>query len=79
MSLLNHSGGAEEAEVEVELYRQQEPNILVATTIAKHRQPTQSWRIDGRPADRAELTAITRQLQIQPGNLCQFLPQDVVR
>jgi hypothetical protein len=29
--------------------------------------------------DQAGLAKLMERLQIQPGNLCQFLPQDVVR
>ena len=81
LSLINYAaaGGEGEAMVELELYRSQEPNTVVATTIAKNRHPPKAWSINGREVDRAELSALTDSLQIQPGNLCQFLPQDVVR
>ncbi len=81
LSLLNHEAGPEaEAVVEVELFRRlPDRNTVVATSIRRHRQPLQTWSIDGREVAQPELKKYMERLQIQPGNLCQFLPQDVVR
>jgi hypothetical protein len=81
LSLLNHEAGPEaEAVVEVELFRRlPDRNTVVATSIRRHRQPLQAWSIDGREVAQPELKKYMERLQIQPGNLCQFLPQDVVR
>jgi hypothetical protein len=78
-SLINHTNGETEAVVELELYRSQTKNIIISTSISKNRDPTQTWSVDGDEVEKSQLTALTDSLQIQPDNLCQFLPQDVVR
>jgi len=77
-SLVNNDLDAGEAVVECELYMQAEDNYVVSVHFSREASSL-SWRINGRKASRKELEALTDQLQIQPGNLCQFLPQDVVR
>lgn len=81
LSLVNHVAGPDtEALVEVELFRHGSVgNTVVATSICRQRQPVQTWCIDCRAVDQAGLAKLMERLQIQPGNLCQFLPQDVVR
>ena len=37
------------------------------------------FTIGGRRADQREVQAMAKKLQIQTDNMCQFLPQDVVR
>ncbi|KAJ2233259.1 Structural maintenance of chromosomes protein 5 [Coemansia sp. RSA 1722] len=44
-----------------------------------HRENNKSvWYVDGRQTTAAEVTRVTKELNVQVGSLCQFLPQDRV-
>jgi hypothetical protein len=47
----------------------------VIKCIIKPGESVPSWQINGKPAGKEKLLALSAKLQIQPGNLCQFLPQ----
>ena len=77
-SLVNTSGESKEALVEVELFMKEGKNVVVSCLLDGGGNPP-IWKIDGKECRKKDLTELTENLQIQPGNLCQFLPQDVVR
>jgi len=76
-SLVNNDLERGEAVVECELHMNDKDNYVVSVNIS--REGNLWWKINGKKSSRKELEALTDKLQIQPGNLCQFLPQDVVR
>lgn len=77
-SLVNNSSGNAEAQIEVELFDPQSDNTVVQCSIFNNgRSPT--FKVNGRKVNQKELIRLMEKLQIQPGNMCQFLPQDVVR
>ena len=63
--------------VEVELFSSSKNKIVKAMLTKDSGEP--KWFINNKPVSKEKLLQLTKQLQIQPGNLCQFLPQDVVR
>ena len=76
-SLVNNSSRSSEAQVEVELFDPNDDNIIVQCSIFNDGGTL--FKVNGRKVSRKELTTLMEKLQIQPGNMCQFLPQDVVR
>ena len=76
-SLVNNSSSSSEAQVEVELFDPNDDNIIVQCSIFNDGGTL--FKVNGRKVSRKELTTLMEKLQIQPGNMCQFLPQDVVR
>ena len=77
-SLVNNNSDQSEAQVEVELFDPAGSNTVVQCSIYNNGRGT-SFKINGKKVGKAELNKLTENLQIQPGNMCQFLPQDVVR
>ena len=77
-SLVNNNTGASEAQIEVELYQHKEDNLIVQCSIYNNSKPIM-FKVNGRKYSKVELSRLMDDLQIQPGNMCQFLPQDVVR
>ena len=73
-ALVNTNGFSNEALVEVELH----DDIQVTCKIQKD-NPNAIFHYNKKRVSRSELTRLISDLQIQPGNMCQFLPQDVVR
>ena len=63
--------------MEVELFNAKE-NIVVKSMLTKDANEPK-WFINNKAVSKDKLLRLTEKLQIQPGNLCQFLPQDVVR
>jgi len=77
-SLVNNDAKEGEAMVEIELFMKDEQNIVVSVFLYNNGQAPH-WKVDGEKISKKDLVAMTEKLQIQPGNMCQFLPQDVVR
>jgi len=77
-SLINNDCGNQAASVEIELFAKKAENTLVKAII-KRGSTEPSWQINGKNVSKEKLIKLTERLQIQPNNLCQFLPQDVVR
>ena len=73
-TLVNTAGESSSALVEVELHE----DIQVTCKIYKD-NPNAVFHVNKKKVSRSELTRLISDLQIQPGNMCQFLPQDVVR
>jgi len=68
----------EEARIEVELYRgEDEENYLVGCTISNRGKV--SWTINGEKVNKTRVEELVASLNIQTNNMCQFLPQDVVK
>ena len=61
----------------MELFSSSKNKIVKAMLTKDSGEP--KWFINNKPVSKEKLLQLTKQLQIQPGNLCQFLPQDVVR
>ena len=76
-SLVNTEGSSGVASVEVELWISKDETKVVRSEIRSN--GAVSWSIDKSKASKKEVLELADSLQIQPGNLCQFLPQDVVR
>jgi chromosome segregation ATPase len=77
-SLVNTEGNADTAVVEVELFKGKGQTTVVRAEI-RSRGGGLTWTVDKARVSKRELLELADSLQIQPGNLCQFLPQDVVR
>jgi len=77
-SLINTEAGNNPAEIEIELFNKDGANTVVKARLSKD-SPQPNWWINNKVATHNQLLELTAKLQIQPGNLCQFLPQDVVR
>ncbi|MBN3297796.1 SMC5 protein, partial [Amia calva] len=68
--------GFSKGSVEIELYRH-EGNLTIHREIqVENNQST--WMINGRHANLRNVEEVVKGLQIQVGNLCQFLPQEKV-
>ncbi|CDK29837.1 unnamed protein product [Kuraishia capsulata CBS 1993] len=52
--------------------------ILVRRDLTRTRSNAGQWRVDGRDASEKRVQEILSEVNIQLGNLCQFLPQDRV-
>jgi len=76
-SLVNTEGSGGVASVEVELWISEGQTRVVRSEIRS--SGGVSWSIDKARASKKDVLDLAESLQIQPGNLCQFLPQDVVR
>lgn len=76
-TLINTSSEHKQAIVEIELFVKEGKNMVI-TCILDSKHPPE-WKLQGKPCSKKELADTVEQFQIQPGNLCQFLPQDVVR
>jgi len=68
--------GEDTAYVEVELYQEEEGNIIIGRKWDKSSKS--SWTVNEKKAGQKEVEKIVSDLRIQVGNLCQFLPQDKV-
>ena len=77
-SLVNNDAKNGEAMVEIELFMLDEDDIVVSVFLFNNGN-SPYWKVNGEKMSKKELKQITEKLQIQPGNMCQFLPQDVVR
>ncbi|KAJ1721500.1 Structural maintenance of chromosomes protein 5 [Coemansia erecta] len=70
--------GHEQGHVEITLAGKQ-PGSEVKIRREIYRENNRTvWRIDGRPCSAGEVARTTRELHVQVGSLCQFLPQDRV-
>jgi len=77
-SLVNNDAKSGEAMVEIELFMKEEQNIIVSVFLNSKGNPP-IWKVNGETISKKGLVKLTEKLQIQPSNMCQFLPQDVVR
>jgi len=77
-SLVNNDAKSGEAMVEIELFMAEEKNKIVSVFLNNNGNAPH-WKVNGEKISKKDLKALTEELQIQPGNMCQFLPQDVVR
>jgi len=77
-SLVNNDAKSGEAMVEIELFMADEKNKIVSVYLNNNGNAPY-WKVNGEKISKKDLKALTEELQIQPGNMCQFLPQDVVR
>jgi len=75
--LVNANSESKQALVEIELFVKEGKNMVVTCTFDTQNPP--EWKLQGKPCSKKQLKETMEQFQIQPGNLCQFLPQDVVR
>ncbi|KAG1669174.1 Structural maintenance of chromosomes protein 5 [Nymphon striatum] len=68
--------GCSFAIVEIELYRSVSCNTVIRRQINKNN--TNTWTVNEQPANLRTVEELVANLNIQVGNLCQFLPQDRV-
>ena len=68
---------AEEARIEIELYNGSGDNYQVACNINIKGKVV--WAINEERANKTQVEELVASLNIQTGNMCQFLPQDVVK
>ena len=61
------------------MFSRDKAKTTVKVRISKSSNEPLLWVINGKNSDEEKLKLLMKELQIQPGNLCQFLPQDVVR
>ncbi|XP_052276673.1 structural maintenance of chromosomes protein 5-like [Dreissena polymorpha] len=69
--------GCKKACIELELYNQDGQNYIVKREISKE-APTNKWWVNGRSATQKNIEELVARLNIQVGNLTQFLPQEKV-
>ena len=50
-------------------------NNTVVKCMIKNNATEPSWQINGKNSTKDKLLILTDRYQIQPGNMCQFLPQ----
>ncbi|XP_061164858.1 structural maintenance of chromosomes protein 5-like [Saccostrea echinata] len=68
--------GCQKAKIELELYNSNGENWIILREIQKNN--TSSWSVNGRTATMKSVDELVARLNIQVGNLCQFLPQEKV-
>ncbi|GFO25794.1 structural maintenance of chromosomes protein 5-like [Plakobranchus ocellatus] len=69
--------GAQSAKIEIELFNPyDECNYIVSRKISLNKST--DWRINQRPTSQKAVEELVTKLNIQVGNLCQFLPQEKV-
>ena len=69
--------GADEAAITIELYNAEGDNWEVDCVISGRGKL--AWTLAGKHVSKAQIEKLVEGLNIQTGNMCQFLPQDVVR
>lgn len=69
--------GRRKAKIEIELNNPGGKNYLIGRHFTTDGQST--WFLNERPASLKEIESLTKKLNIQVDNLCQFLPQDKVQ
>ncbi|KAL9986165.1 hypothetical protein ACROYT_G000260 [Oculina patagonica] len=69
--------GASQAMVEIELHNSDGRNHTITRDIFRDDNRS-TWKINGKSTTMKEVTELTKKLNVQIGNLCQFLPQDKV-
>eukprot|EP00051_Salpingoeca_urceolata_P001875 m.44782 g.44782 ORF g.44782 m.44782 type:complete len:1069 (+) comp11735_c0_seq1:335-3541(+) len=68
--------GSEFAEIDVELFRSNGPNMVVHRRFTKDNKS--AWSVNGKTCTEGKVKEHVRELDVQIDNLCQFLPQDMV-
>lgn len=74
MEYIKH--GSDRAMIEIELFNPLGENYVIRRDIYKDN--TSKWTVNGRNATQRNVEVTINNLNIQVGNLCQFLPQDKV-
>lgn len=69
--------GCQEAKLEIELYESEDKTTLITRKFTSHN--TTTWYINRKQVMIKDVIALTKELNIQVDNLCQFLPQDKVQ
>lgn len=69
--------GEEKATIELELYNDQGANFVIKRQISRDDNRS-TWFINGRTTSNKEVSQLTKKLNADVDNLCQFLPQDMV-
>ena len=69
--------GADEAKIEITLYNSNGEDHKVACVITNKGKVI--WSLNGVRSQKSAVEALVAGLNIQTGNMCQFLPQDVVK
>lgn len=69
--------GQSQAIVEIELYNSNGRNHVITRDMFRNENRS-NWKINGKPSTMKEVQELTKTLNVQIGNLCQFLPQDKV-
>ncbi|XP_014666675.1 PREDICTED: structural maintenance of chromosomes protein 5-like [Priapulus caudatus] len=68
--------GCDYSEIEIELCNTTGPNYVIKRVINPNNQST--WILNGQQTTHKNIDEVTKKLNIQVGNLCQFLPQEKV-
>ena len=68
--------GTDQATIELELYNKNGLNYTIKRTITRDNKS--DWQINKKPVNLKEVISLTKKLNIDVNNLCQFLPQDMV-
>lgn len=69
--------GCDAAKIEIHLKNGNQQDIVIVRTF--NTQGKSMWMLNGRASNIKEVQELTRKLNIQIDNLCQFLPQDKVQ
>lgn len=69
--------GKQKAKIEIELKNPEKKNYIVTRMFTSEGNTT--WMLNGKTVSVKEVEAMTKSLNIQVDNLCQFLPQDKVQ
>lgn len=69
--------GEDRSCIELELYNNKGPNHVIKRIIEREANRS-TWYINGKTTSNKEVSNLTKKLNIDVDNLCQFLPQDMV-
>jgi len=69
--------GQSQAMTEIELYNSNGRNYVITREMYRNDNHS-NWKINGKSTTMREVQELTKTLNVQIGNLCQFLPQDKV-
>ncbi|RMX36642.1 hypothetical protein pdam_00014991 [Pocillopora damicornis] len=70
--------GASQAMIEIELHNSNERNHIITREMYRNENRS-NWKINGKGSTMKEVQELTKKLNVQVANLCQFLPQDKVQ
>ncbi|PFX34941.1 Structural maintenance of chromosomes protein 5 [Stylophora pistillata] len=70
--------GASQALIEIELHNSIKRNHIITREMYRNENRS-NWKINGKASTMKEVQELTKKLNVQVGNLCQFLPQDKVQ
>lgn len=69
--------GHSQAMIEIELHSSDRRNYIITRDMYRNENRS-NWKINGKNTTMKEVQELTKELNVQIGNLCQFLPQDKV-